>query len=696
VKTSVLSTRWTSLWLWVPRLELDSGGFSDFNAFKSFGDRFFDSDRVSSIHKLELTINDNGDGVDDTSYLTSWIDNAVKRKVQHLHVPLPPLHFNEIPISLYICETLVSLKLFLVALPDAEFFSLPCLKIMRLDCITYPNEATFERLVSSSHVLEELEMEHVNFEPTVFRVLSKSLKRLTISIQIYFWDSGTGILIDAPRLHFLGIYDNLSESFIVTNMDPNVKLDLDLSAALFLMEAYILSARDSLRSFLPLFTKIRDMFIHIHTFKLLCHCLNLEPLPQFGYMSCLQVCYDGDYGEMFSKEMMNQSSFSQVPQCLLSSLEFVDCKVLRGLAADMELVRFIYSDNESWIRKLQLSIGNHHGMCDISSWIDVVARRRIQHIDVSFDISYRLDKIPPLRLYTCETLVHLRLYGATLVDAEFVALPCLKILHLDLVRYPNESTLEKLISGSPVLEDLTIYRYLAYNAKVLHVRSQTVKRIHIDHFEVVIDAPLLQYLRTKIYETKKFEIINLGFFTKLDIHVICISHRTYNSSMIHDIITDISRVRELVINNGIWKDIFLYLKSGPVQQFQNLSSLNAKFTKSDLEFLPLILESCPKLESLTLELVEKQSMSREKKIDPKVVFSTVPQCLVSSLKFVELKRSISGYKGERELIRYLLKNSTILKKLRLDLYYSQRAMNVFLKELVAMPKCSTGCEVLVL
>ncbi|CAL9243412.1 unnamed protein product [Arabidopsis halleri] len=358
--------------------------------------------------------------------------------------------------------------------------------------------------------------------------------------------------------------------------------------------------------------------------------------------------------------------------------------------------RFLYSNNESCIRKLQLYIGHHHGMCDISSWIDDVARRRIQHIDLSFDISYRLDKIPPLRLYICDTLVHLRLFGATLVDVEFVALPCLKILHLDLVRYLNESTLEKLISGSPVLEDLTIYRYLAYNAKVLQVRSKTVKRIHIDDFKVVIDAPLLQRLRTKIYETKKFEIINLGFFTKLDIHLVFRRHRTYNSSMIHDIITDISRVRELVINNGIWKDIFLYLKSGPVQQFRNLSSLNAEFTKSDLEFLPLILESCPKLESLTLEVVKVQSMRREKKIDPKLVFSTVPQCLVSSLKFVELKRSISGYEGERELIRYLLKNSTMLKKLRLDLYYSQRAMNVFLKELVAMPKCSTGCEVLVL
>ncbi|CAH8339236.1 unnamed protein product [Eruca vesicaria subsp. sativa] len=56
VKTSVLSTRWGSLWLWVPSLELNSHDFTDLNAFVSLGHRFFNSDRASLIHKLKLTI----------------------------------------------------------------------------------------------------------------------------------------------------------------------------------------------------------------------------------------------------------------------------------------------------------------------------------------------------------------------------------------------------------------------------------------------------------------------------------------------------------------------------------------------------------------------------------------------------------------------------------------------------------------
>ncbi|XP_010496376.1 PREDICTED: uncharacterized protein LOC104773458 [Camelina sativa] len=182
VKTSVLSTRWRTLWLWLPILELDSTKLPDLSAFMSLGDRFFDSNRVSYIRKLKLTITHTSfvDGVDDNgSVFTSWIDAAVKRKVQRLHVHFPCLDVM-MPLSLSTCETLVSLKLHMVALPYTESVSLPCLKTMRLTSVWFPDEATFERLVSSCLVLEELEIEgEISSKMDVFRVFSKSLKKLT-------------------------------------------------------------------------------------------------------------------------------------------------------------------------------------------------------------------------------------------------------------------------------------------------------------------------------------------------------------------------------------------------------------------------------------------------------------------------------------------------------------------------------------
>jgi len=126
VKTSVLSTRWRTLWLWVHNLELSFSKFSSFNAFLSFGNWFFDSDRVSCIESLKLSLDGN-----DASYLKPWIDAFVKRKIQRLHVRLT--QGCEMPLSLYVCETLVSLKLYRLNLVDPEFVSLPCLKILLLD-----------------------------------------------------------------------------------------------------------------------------------------------------------------------------------------------------------------------------------------------------------------------------------------------------------------------------------------------------------------------------------------------------------------------------------------------------------------------------------------------------------------------------------------------------------------------------------
>ncbi|XP_024011221.1 LOW QUALITY PROTEIN: F-box/FBD/LRR-repeat protein At1g51370 [Eutrema salsugineum] len=208
------------------------------------------------------------------------------------------------------------------------------------------------------------------------------------------------------------------------------------------------------------------------------------------------------------------------------------------------------------IRKLRLRI--HYGDSDgnmpsLSSWIDslTASMRKIQHLD--YDACY----CKSASIFTCKTLVYLRLRKwFTSVNAKFVSLPCLKVMHLEFILHLNGAVLEKLISGSPVLKDLLNYFSIA-------------------------------------------------------------------------------------------------------------------------------------------ELIKERSMYYEI-IEPKVMFSTVPGCLVSSLRFVELRRSISGYEVEMELVRYFLKHSRILEKLRLDIYYTKMAKCAFLTELVAMPRSSSACQVIVL
>lgn len=182
--------------------------------------------------------------------------------------------------------------------------------------------------------------------------------------------------------------------------------------------------------------------------------------------------------------------------------------------------RFIDSHRESCIHKLFLtfhSLQSPDAMVSLTPWINAVTTHKIQHLDIRNDIHYCFPGIP-LGLFTCKTLVHLRLSQANLVNAEVVSLSCLKIIHLEDIEY-QKVTLEKLISGYPVLKDLTVSRSTD-NAKLLQVCSQTLKRIHINEFiKVVIDASLLQCLKTKVHNTNNFRIINSDFSGKLDTDV---------------------------------------------------------------------------------------------------------------------------------------------------------------------------------
>lgn len=265
VGTSILSTRWRNLWLWVHRFELSHWEFLDFNAFVSFGNRYFDSTRLSCIHNLKLTIDEN-----EASYLTPWIDALVKSKIQHLCVRRTGggSSFHEMPLSLYVCETLVSLKLVQLTLVDTEFVSLPCLKTMHLYNNIYPKETTFERLVSSCPVLEDLMIDVLRNDAKVYRVHSRSLKRLRFlrssSLQS---DSVPGVVIDAPLLCSLRISDGVSKMFIVKDMKCNAKLDISFDFGLEAFDESNVSSISHIRNFLSGISRVRDMTISAFTFE---------------------------------------------------------------------------------------------------------------------------------------------------------------------------------------------------------------------------------------------------------------------------------------------------------------------------------------------------------------------------------------------------------------------------------------------
>ncbi|CAH8311061.1 unnamed protein product [Eruca vesicaria subsp. sativa] len=347
VKTSVLSTRWRHIWLSLPCLELKSREFSDLENFMSFGDRFFDSSRVSSIQKVKLTIDKKDVDGDDSYCLASWFDAAAKCKIQNLHVSsysYADRKFNKMPQRLYNCETLVCLKLFQVALSDAEIVSLPCLKKMYLEYIDFPNEATFETLVLCSPVLECLKIVVSSDDEKVFRVQSRSLKKLTFERTFSLISDSAGVVIDCPRLDILNINDNVSKGFIIHNLGCNAVLQMNLLGMVRweefddeldngIYEEGVSWNRSNIHRFIHGISMVRSIKISRGTFK---------------------VC-DGRNG--FPRENVDQVSFSSVPECLLSSLEFVDFIATVQYDVEIKLVKYLVK-NSAVLKKLTLRLAS--------------------------------------------------------------------------------------------------------------------------------------------------------------------------------------------------------------------------------------------------------------------------------------------------------------------------------------------------
>ncbi|XP_020871441.1 putative FBD-associated F-box protein At5g53635 [Arabidopsis lyrata subsp. lyrata] len=124
----------------------------------------------------------------------------------------------------------------------------------------------------------------------------------------------------------------------------------------------------------------RKLIIYLETFKVIHHYSKVKPLPQFDYMSRLEITLfasdlkwlptflehcpnlkslelvlDHQSRKIYSKER-NQISFSAVPQCFFSSLEFVEItNNIRGYAADMFLNLVSYFlENSAILKKLNL------------------------------------------------------------------------------------------------------------------------------------------------------------------------------------------------------------------------------------------------------------------------------------------------------------------------------------------------------
>ncbi|CAA7048282.1 unnamed protein product [Microthlaspi erraticum] len=377
-----------------------------------------------------------------------------------------------------------------------------------------------------------------------------------------------------------------------------------------------------------------------------------------------------------------------------------------------------YNNSESRLQKFKIkdkSLDRKHDWDwdyshgdDVARWIDAIVKRRVQHLHVG-DSTGEVDKQAeiPSTVYNCESLVSLKLFSVSLANPKSVSFSCVKVMNLGNVRFVSDCAFEMLILGSPVLERLIVSRSPHDNVKVLRVCSQSLLSFtHMGHdvdfveeeLVVVVDAPRLEKLQLYDQGTDSFVVKNLGSLVKVGLCVVfnLSSEKRFDPddvpkrSMIRSFLVGISSVRDMSISSDTLEMIYNYSRCERVPLLRNITTLSARFTDYRWEMLPVFLESCPNLKSLSLRF-SKSPWEQPDSIEP----VARPHGFLPSLEYVEIEQPMVDEVAEVELLSYFLEKSRILKKLTLFVFSSRENESslVFLKKLLAIPRLSTSCQV---
>ncbi|XP_062028899.1 putative F-box/FBD/LRR-repeat protein At5g25850 [Rosa rugosa] len=168
--TQLLQHRWKNVWASVPNLDFDEEEYELDYVIRTVQQPVrYESDWFAEFVNSVLLFRCPGDiqrfclvttKMHDVSLIDAWVSTAIKHNVVELVLRLgdPPLLDFDIPRCVFMCNTLVSLELFLhqnicAVTPPSNCF--PCLKLLNVT-FWYPDSHTLEKLFSCFPVLEDL------------------------------------------------------------------------------------------------------------------------------------------------------------------------------------------------------------------------------------------------------------------------------------------------------------------------------------------------------------------------------------------------------------------------------------------------------------------------------------------------------------------------------------------------------------
>ncbi|ANM59516.1 F-box/RNI-like/FBD-like domains-containing protein [Arabidopsis thaliana] len=332
IKNCVLSTKWRYLWRYVPGLDLDCSDFTEYNTFVSFVDRFLSTNTESYLNKFKLGFDCDlvGDEETGNAQMARWINDVVKRKVQHLDLEWGAL---EIPPIVYVC----------------------CLVLKSLTLCRSNNDNVKVLRVRSQSLL--------SFNYNGPNTMGPEYEELIVEI-------------DTPKLQDLTLSHRMTASFIIKNRSSLVGAHINIEFNFCFGEKFDpknLPKREMIRNFLVGISGVKNMAIAACTLEVIYDYSRCEPLPLFRNLCLLSVEFYEDRWEMLpfflescpnlkslvvgsNRYRMERTSIISGHRCLLSSLEYVEIETpLTGEVFEMKLVSYLL-ENSPILKKLTIHL----------------------------------------------------------------------------------------------------------------------------------------------------------------------------------------------------------------------------------------------------------------------------------------------------------------------------------------------------
>lgn len=333
--------------------------------------------------------------------------------------------------------------------------------------------------------------------------------------------------------------------------------------------------------------------------------------------------------------------------------------------------RVLFYHGGSNIQKCALRCSTTYPCPSFYAWICAVLACNVKELYVSGSSVKGLEL--PSNLFTCKTLVVLKLSGEFLLNLPFhVSFPSLKTLSLKRVIYVDDFSMQRLFSSCPVLEDLEIDRNRLEDhwggVLVTSISVPSLKRLTINssyfheissyfheivrgyEYSIVINATGLESL---ILDATAREKISGNFSDSL--HTASIK-----GCCASNILEQVARVKELTLcerameNLNAASDFILPF-------FHNLTSLRLEINDTvGQNLLSNLLLRAPNLETLSLVL---RFLNDD--VSPWNPPESPPQCLLK-LKRIEF-HDFRGTTYDRSLVQYVFEHEIVLEKMTIYL-----------------------------